>query len=170
LNVEKLFNKRFHKLEFDEEVQRINRKTIAITLVMLATLSAVIGVLTMTALAQDSTTTNAPKAASDTTQSINYNQYTANTVMTDNGGFADNYGISSGLGVNSIKLSSEYAANVISILNNDSDVLQNLISQGYNVTSINPTVQNVIEGNGTIAKQVTTATVIMQNGILLRNR
>jgi hypothetical protein len=42
--------------------------------------------------------------------------------------------------------------------------VQNLISQGYNVTSINPIVKNVIEGNGTLAAKATTAIVMMQNG------
>ena len=42
--------------------------------------------------------------------------------------------------------------------------MQNLISQGYNVTSINPIVKNVIEGNGTLAAKATTAIVMMQNG------
>jgi uncharacterized protein affecting Mg2+/Co2+ transport len=53
---------------------------------------------------------------------------------------------------------------VISILNNDSDVAQQLISKGYNVTSIDPTIKNVIEGNGTITAQADTARVIMTNG------
>jgi hypothetical protein len=66
-------------------------------------------------------------------------------------------------GMGNIEVSSEYTANVNAILDNDTNI-QNLISQGYNVTSINPTIKNVIEGNGTIATQATTAIVTLQNG------
>jgi len=70
------------------------------------------------------------------------------------GGFMD--------GMNSIEVSSEYTANVTAILNNDTDIA-NLTSQGYNVTSINPIVKNVIQGGGAIATQASTAIVILQN-------
>ncbi len=66
-------------------------------------------------------------------------------------------------GIANIEVSTEYTANVNAILNNDTDV-QNLISQGYNVTSINPVVKNVIQGDGTLVTQATTAIVTMQNG------
>jgi ribosomal protein S8E len=72
------------------------------------------------------------------------------------GGFGGGY---------NLQVSSAYTANVTSILDNDSDV-QNLISQGYNVTAIQPVVSNVIDGNGVVTTQATTAIVIMQNGTL----
>jgi hypothetical protein len=85
-------------------------------------------------------------------------------VMTDDAGFDGVHGGHGMFSMNNIEVSSEYTANVISILNNDSDVLQKLISQGYNITSIDPIIKNVIEGNGTIATQATTAKVILTNG------
>lgn len=66
-------------------------------------------------------------------------------------------------GMNNIEVSSEYTANVNAILNNDTDIA-NLISEGYNVTSINPIIKNVIQGDGTITTQATTAIVTLQNG------
>lgn len=51
-------------------------------------------------------------------------------------------------GMTNIKVSSECTAKINAILNNDSDV-QNLMSQGYNVTAINPVIKNVVESNGT---------------------
>jgi hypothetical protein len=70
---------------------------------------------------------------------------------------------SMGNGMYGIEVSSEYTANVYAILGNDTDVA-GLITQGYNVTSINPIVKNIIEGDGTIATKANTAIVIMQNG------
>jgi uncharacterized protein (UPF0297 family) len=65
--------------------------------------------------------------------------------------------------MSNIEVSDEYTANVNAILSNDSDVA-NLISEGYNVTSINPVVKNIIEGDGTLVTKATTAVVTMQNG------
>jgi len=142
----------------------MSKKTIAAAFVMLVTLAAIIGVVTMTAVGQDPSSANNAAAASVTTQDTNNTQYTAKMVTADNAGF---YGLPRGqgmFGMNSIDVSAEYTANVISILNNDSDVAQQLISKGYNVTSIDPTIKNVIEGNGTITAQADTARVIMTNG------
>jgi len=62
-----------------------------------------------------------------------------------------------------IEVSSEYTANVNAILNNDTDVA-NLIAEGYNVTSIHPIIKTVVQGDGSIATQATTAVVTMTNG------
>jgi|WetSurMetagenome_2_1015567.scaffolds.fasta_scaffold835277_1 hypothetical protein len=142
----------------------MSKKTIAVAFVMLVALAAIIGVVTMTAVGQDTSSANNTIAASVTTQDTNNTQYTANMVSADNAGF---YGFPRGqgmFGMNNIDVSSEYTANVISILNNDSDVVKQLISKGYNVTSIDPIIKNVIEGNGTITAQADTARVILTNG------
>jgi hypothetical protein len=128
---------------------------------MLSALAAVIGILTMTAVGQDSTSAINTAVTPSTTQDINNAQFATNIMMTDNAGFAGGYGM---FGIKNIEISSDYTANVISILNNDSDVLEKLLSQGYNVTSIDPIVKNVIEGNETIATQAATAKVILTNG------
>ncbi|MGO8805548.1 MAG: hypothetical protein ACLQO7_02940 [Candidatus Bathyarchaeia archaeon] len=61
------------------------------------------------------------------------------------------------------EVSSAYTANVTAILDSDTNVAK-LISEGYNVTSINPIIQNVINGDGTITMQATTAIVTLQDG------
>ena len=66
-------------------------------------------------------------------------------------------------GMGNIEVSSEYTASVNAILESDSDV-QNLISQGYNVTTIRPNVKSVITADGTITTKATTANVMLQNG------
>ena len=156
------------------EVKKINQKTTAISLILLTTLAAAIGALTLTAFAtadtnSTSTITSTPVTA-DTTQNIDQTQFAGNMMM-DNQGFSGGPGSHGGHGqmmgaidsMNSIEVSTEYTANVNAILGNDSDV-QNLIAQGYNVTSINPIVRTVIQGDGTIVTQATNATVILTNG------
>jgi len=153
----------------------MNRKTTAISLILLTTLAAAVGAITLTAFAAtdtNSTTTNTSTAVStDSSQYVNQFQFDGNMMM-DNQGFCGFGGGPEGHGghgggfmggIANIEVSTEYIAKVNAILNNDTDV-QNLISQGYNVTSINPVVKNVIQGDGALVTQATTAIVTMQNG------
>ena len=153
----------------------MNRKTTAISLILLTTLAAAVGALTLTAIAAtdtNSTTTDTNTAVTtDTSQYVNQMQFDGNMMMEGQGfsGFGGGPGGHGGHGgsftggMANIEISTEYKANVNAILNNDTDV-QNLISQGYNVTSINPVIKNVIQGDGTLVTQATTAIVMMQNG------
>jgi hypothetical protein len=157
------------------EVEKINRKTTAISLILLTTIAATVGALTITAFAAadtNSTITDTGTAVTtDTSQDTNQMQFGGNMMMESQGfnGFGGGPRGHGGRGVGfmggmaNIEVSSEYTANVNAILNNDTDV-QNLISQGYNVTSINPLVKNVIEADGALATKATTAIVMMQNG------
>ena len=157
------------------EVKKINRKTTAISLILLTTLAAAVGALTLTAFAAtdtNSTTTDTSTAVTtDISQYPNQMQFNGNMMM-DSQGFSGfgagprgQCGRGGGFmgGMANLEVSTEYTANVNAILNNDTDV-QNLISQGYNVTSINPIVKNVIQGDGTLITQATTAIVTMQYG------
>ena len=157
------------------EVEKINRKKTAISLILLTTLAATVGALTITAFAAadtDSTTINTGTAVTAyTSQYTNQMQFGGNMMM-NNQGFGGFGGGPRGHGgrvggfmgdMANIEVSSEYTANVNAILNSDTDV-QSLISQGYNVTSINPIIKNVIEADGTLATKATTAIVMMQNG------
>ena len=153
----------------------MNRKTTAISLILLTTLAAAVGALTLTAFGAtdtNSTTTDTNTAVTtDTNQYVNQMQLDGNMMMDSQGfgGFGGGPGGHGGHGggcmgdMANIEVSTEYTTNVNTILNNDTDV-QNLISQGYNVTSINPVVKNVIQGDGTLVTQATTAIVTMQNG------
>jgi hypothetical protein len=79
------------------------------------------------------------------------------------GMFAGNF--SSGMmpsGFGSIQVSSDYTQNVTNIVQNDSDV-QNLLAQGYNITSIRPVISTVIDGNGNLVTSATTANVFLQS-------
>jgi len=150
----------------------MNRKSAAISLILLTTLAAAVGALTLTALATtetNSTTTDTNTA--EASQYTNQMQFDGNMMMNSQafsgfgGGPGGHGGHGGGFmgGMANIEVSTEYTANVNAILDNDTDV-QNLVSQGYNVTSINPIVKNVIGGDGTLTTQATTAIVTMQNG------
>jgi len=65
-------------------------------------------------------------------------------------------------GLGSIQVSSAFTQNVTSILQNNPDV-QNLINQGYNITSITPVMSTSIDGNGNVVTSATTANVILQS-------
>jgi hypothetical protein len=66
-------------------------------------------------------------------------------------------------GMGSIEVSSEYNATVNAILDADTDV-QNLISEGYDVTSIHPIIKSVIGADGAVTAKAATAMVLLQNG------
>jgi hypothetical protein len=152
--------------------KKINRKTLALTLLTITAFAAIVGELMVTAQA---TETNS--AATDTNTTVTTYQSSDAAVlqywdvggnMTGEQGFGGGprgHGGGGGFmgGMGNIEVSSEYTANVNAILEADTDV-QNLISEGYNVTSIHPMVKDIVEADGTIATKANTATVMLQNG------
>jgi hypothetical protein len=68
-------------------------------------------------------------------------------------------------GMGDIQVSADFTANVTNIANRDSDV-QNLLSQGYNITSIRPVITTSVDGNGNVVTKASTAdlTLIGTNG------
>ncbi len=157
--------------EFDkQEVEKIQRKTIAASLVLLATLATAVGVFA--AFAADSNSTNTTNKTTNITLPEQFadpsvTQFGAGMMTNIQGYDAGpcSHGDPRGFmgGMTNIEVSSEYTAKINAILNNDSDV-KNLISEGYNVTTINPLIKNVIEGDGTITTKAATAVVLLQNG------
>ena len=64
-------------------------------------------------------------------------------------------------GFGQIQVSSDFTANVTNIATNDTDV-SNLLSQGYNITSIRPVITTTIDGNGNVVTKATTADLTLQ--------
>ena len=64
-------------------------------------------------------------------------------------------------GVGPIEVSDEFKQTVTSIAENDSDV-QNLITEGYNVTSLRPILKTVIDAEGNVVTKATSAILTMQ--------
>jgi hypothetical protein len=138
---------------------------------VLTVLAAAVGAVTMTAFAATDTnstdTTTDNTVYSDACQSMNPMQFAGNMMMEQGfGGFGRGPGGQGGhgfmmSGLGNYEVSTEYTDAVDAILDNDSDVA-NLVSQGYNVTAINPVVKTVIEADGTVATKATAAVVLMQ--------
>jgi hypothetical protein len=151
----------FRKIEGEE----MDKKMAALTLVTLTVFAAVIGglVLTTQATVTNSTTTDTTIATTDMTI----------PTMIDEGGFFmgdmgreghGHGGHGRGMGgMGTIEVSSEYTANVNVILEADTDV-QNLISEGYNVTAIKPIIGSVVEADGTVTTKAATAIAFLDNG------
>jgi len=62
----------------------------------------------------------------------------------------------------SIQVSSDFTQNVTNMAKSDSDV-QNLLNQGYNITSVRPVISTVIDGNGNVVTKASSADVILQS-------
>jgi hypothetical protein len=60
-----------------------------------------------------------------------------------------------------IQVSSDFTQNVTNIAKNDTDV-QNLISQGFNITSVRPIISTVVDGNGNIVTKASSAVLTLQ--------
>ena len=142
------------------EVEKIDKKTTAISLIMLTALAATVGAITMTTFAATDTAVNA-----EPSQNTNQLQFGANLMMEQcfngfGGGPRGHRGFMMG-GMRNIEVSEEYTAAINAILGKDSDV-QNLVSQRYNVTAINPIIKTIIGADGTVTTKASSAVVFMQ--------
>ena len=152
--------------------KKIDKKTTALALLLITTFAAVIGgllVTTNTANAADTNSTTSDtstNAAADLNDDLNALPFGKIGMIMGEQGFSGGrgrHGLGFMGGMGNIEMSSEYAASVNASLNSDTDV-QNLIVQGYNVTSIRPIVTNVVEADGTLTTKATTAIVTLENG------
>ena len=163
--------------ENKKEVGEIQRKTAALTLVLLTAFATLIGGLAATTFAAGTTNVTTTETTTAATSELNGNAtdipfWGMGGMMMSDQGFGGGPGFGGGHGgsgpgfmggMGNIEVSSDYTATVNAVLNNDTDV-QNLITQGYNVTSINPIIKTVIGADGTVTAKATTAMVTLQNG------
>lgn len=152
----------------------------ALTLVLLTVFAAIIGGLATTSFAAANSTTSetttsevvqtfseASNPSADLNGNVtNFPFFGMGGMMMGDVGFGGGHrghgpGFMGDMG--NIEISSEYTATVNGILNNDTDV-QNLVTQGYNVTSIRPIIKSVIGADGTLTTKATKAMVTLQNG------
>lgn len=144
-----------------KEVKRIERKTIALTLVTLTALVTIIGALTTTSFATETTTNaNLTDAENQTTDQLPF--VGIPKMLTGEQGFCRGHRGGPG-DMRNIEISTEYTETVNTILEADTDV-QTLLAEGYNVTHIMPEVKTVIEADATVTTKATTAIVTLQNG------
>jgi len=75
------------------------------------------------------------------------------------------HGMRSGMhgfgGFGAIEVSEEFEQTVTSIAESDTDV-QDLIADGYNVTSVRPIIKTVIDGEGNVVTKATSAVLTLQ--------
>ena len=64
-------------------------------------------------------------------------------------------------GFGPIEVSEEFEQTVINIAESDSDV-QNLIADGYNVTSVRPIIKTVVDAEGNVVTKATDAVLMLQ--------
>jgi hypothetical protein len=146
-------------------VDHINRKTSALTLLTVVAFAAIIGGLLLTKQAA-STTGTTDTNTTTTTVNGNGNDFPC----WNNSGIGFGPGFRGGPGhggrggpggYGSIQVSEEFQQNVINIAKNDTDV-QNLLAEGYNVTSIRPVINSVIDAEGYVTTRATSAVLILQ--------
>jgi hypothetical protein len=143
---------------------------VLISLVIAATVAASI-VLAVQSTAKADANNTVASDVQPTLSSINENN---NSRLFINGptGFGDNGGMRRGcrgLGgpggfgeFGGIQVSSDFTQNVTNIARNDTDV-QNLISQGFNITSVRPIISMVVDGNGNIATKASSAVLTLHD-------
>lgn len=155
----------------------IDRKTKGMAMVLMITISAVAGGILLMAQASNAAATINAQSNSDT-------QLAAVTTASDTSDSTDSttgdaasiiLGWCSGpmgfgrrgmgfahvfRGFGGFEMSDEYKAAVTTILQADTDV-QQLLTDGYNVTRIMPIVKTVIDGEGNVVTKATNATVIL---------
>ncbi len=64
-------------------------------------------------------------------------------------------------GFDSIEVSEEFKENVINIAKADQDV-QELLSEGYNITCIKPTITTTVEANGSVVMKAKSAILVLR--------
>jgi hypothetical protein len=155
------------------EKQKMDRKIKVLSLLVIV-LAAVVGASLVFALQPTATTdSNTNNISSDVSQpalsSVNATEINTPQFGFGHMGFGGSRGIGTEFGrsrgpegFGQMQVSSDFTANVTSIANNDSDV-QNLLSQGYNITSIRPVISTSIDGNGNVIAKATTADLTLQS-------
>lgn len=152
-------------LGIEEVSGKIEGKTILLTLLIVAASAAVIGGLVVKGQAKAETLVASYPSTIISTGSHNDTMppFSDMRNMLSENLICQEFGTGRGReshAYNSYVLSTEYKQTINDILSSDSDV-QNLISQGYNVTSIMPQVKNVIGADGSVTAKATTALVIL---------
>ena len=148
----------------------MNTKTKALALLSVVVIATIAGSLIFVVQSTVKADTNSIVAtdAESTLSSVN---------ATNNGGFFNNgymdFGGHRGMGrgcggfggpggFGSIQVSAEFTQNVTNIAKSDSDV-QNLLNQGYNITSVRPVISTVVDANGNVVTKASSADVILQS-------
>jgi hypothetical protein len=138
----------------------MENKIKALGLLSLLAVAAVIGGILLTARADDISTTTSSTATNTAVPPWNCSGMGFGRRGMGFGGPRGPGGFG---GFGQIEVSADFTANVTNIAKADSDV-QNLLASGYNITAIRPIIKTVIDGQGNVVAQATSAVVMLQNG------
>ena len=155
--------------------QKLNTKSKALALLSVIIVGVVAGSIIFTL--QSAKADTSTSSVADNVESI-----TAPLIINDNNtgfngfnepmmfGIEPRFGLGHRRGINyfsqgGIQVSSDFTQNVTNIATADSDV-QNLLNQGFNITSIRPIITTTIDANGNLVTKASTAdlTLIGNNG------
>ena len=64
-------------------------------------------------------------------------------------------------GFGPVEVSAEFVQNVTNIAKSDAD-MQNLLAEGYNITSVRPVIKSVVDADGYVTAKATSAIVMLQ--------
>jgi hypothetical protein len=147
----------------------MNSRTKALALLSIVTIAAVAGslIFAMQSVKADTTAI----VASDSESTLSAVNATGNDFDHLNNGFmisGEHRGMRRGFegfgglgGFGQVQVSTEYTQNVTNIANADTDV-QNLLNQGYNITSIHPVINTVVDANGNVVTKASKADLTLQ--------
>ncbi len=149
------------------EVNVINGKSKALALFSVIVIAAAVSSILLAPQMVNATETEAgflTTQTSDVTvaQKINVTlPSTWNSVCTGLGRHGMRFGKRDFGGFGPIEVSEEFKQTVTSMAENDTDV-QNLINDGYNVTSVRPIIKTIVDGEGTVVTKATSAILTLQ--------
>jgi len=138
----------------------VNRKIAALALLSVIAFVAVIGGFLLTTQAADTTATADANTANTATITVDSN--CSDVLGWNFGGMGfGRHGFGGFGGFGPVEVSSEFEQNVTNIAKSDTDV-QNLLAEGYNITSVRPVIKNVVDANGYVTTKATSAIVMLQ--------
>ncbi len=135
----------------------INKKNATLILLTVVALAAITGGFIMMKQASGSTDANA--TATVYSSDFAWWGYGGTGFAQGSGGGRGGHGGRGGCFP--LEVSEEYEQKVIGIAENDTDV-QNLLAEGYNVTSVRPIINTVVDADGYLTTRATVAVLVLQ--------
>lgn len=138
----------------------VNRKITALALLSVVAFAAVIGGFLLSTQAADTTATADANTANTATIIVDSN--CSDVLGWNFGGMGfGRHGFGGFGGFGPVEVSSEFEQNVTNIAKSDTDV-QNLLAEGYNITSVRPVIKSVVDADGYVTTKATSAIVMLQ--------
>ena len=143
----------------------VNRKITALALLSVVAFAAILGGFLLTTQAADTTATTDTNTATPTANGngMDFPPWNNGSMGFGRRGFGGGPGGGFGGfgGCGPIEVSAEFEQNVTNIAKSDTDV-QNLLADGYNITSVRPIIKTVVDAEGDVVTKATSAVLMLQ--------